>query len=239
MELLQKLVKVYGKIKSIHFKKMTTFGVFRNHLIGGLLLSLGFMFLFAKLAKELLDDELKIFDQMVGGFINHMHSPLTTQIMKGITMLGSPTIMIFLALVTWFYLRKTKNHYWDSNMVIIALVGSWIVNEILKWFFHRSRPEIVHLVKAAGYSFPSGHAMVSFVFYGMLAYLTWINIGTRKLRYLVTITLLLLVLAIGISRIYLGVHYPSDVLAGFSAGGFWLVGCILGLQSIRYYKSNV
>ncbi|WP_214658867.1 phosphatase PAP2 family protein [Candidatus Formimonas warabiya] len=202
-------------------------------------MGLVFMLLFAKLSEDLINDELKLFDQIVIHVINLIHGPLTTQIMKGITSMGSPAVMLFLAVLVWIYFLLAKKHFWDSNMVLIALTGSWIMNELLKWIFQRSRPDIARMVQVTGYSFPSGHAMVSFAFYGMLAYLTWINLTKRKTKVFCTGILLLLICAIGISRIYLGVHYPSDVLAGFAAGGFWLVGCILGLQAIRYYRSNI
>lgn len=226
------------KIKDFYLKNISPFGIFGSYLIGGLVLALGSLFLFAKLAEEMLENELKLFDQMVINAVHAISSPWATRVMKGITMMGSPAMMIFLALLLWFYLSRIKKHFWDSNMVIVALLGSWLMNELLKWVFHRSRPEMLRLVKATGYSFPSGHAMVSFAFYGMLAYLMWINIDNRKVRYSFTFLFLFLVFAIGISRIYLGVHYPSDVLAGFAAGVFWLVGCIIGLQAIRYYKAN-
>jgi undecaprenyl-diphosphatase len=232
-------IKSRTKLEDLYTKKISPLGAFGNYLIGGLVLGLVFILLFAKLAEDLINNELKLFDQIVIDVINLINSPLTTLIMKVITSMGSPATMIFLALVVLVYLRKVKKHFWDSNMVITALAGSWIMNEILKWAFHRSRPDIARLVKVTGYSFPSGHAMISFAFYGMLAYLMWINLKTKKLKYFFTSLFLFLVFAIGISRIYLGVHYPSDVLAGFAAGGFWLVGCILGLQAIRYYKSNV
>jgi len=204
--------------------------------MGGLIFGLVFMFIFVKLAEDLINNELKLFDQTVMSLIKNLDNPLTTKIMKAITQMGSPAIMISIAIVVWFYLFKVQKHFWDSSILITALVGSWTMNEILKRAFHRARPDIVKLIKVTGYSFPSGHAMVSFAFYGILAYLMWLNIRTKPLKYFSILFCSFLILAIGISRIYLGVHYPSDVLAGFAAGGLWLVGCILGLQAIRYYN---
>ncbi|MCK9906483.1 phosphatase PAP2 family protein, partial [Frankia sp. Cpl3] len=99
-----------------------------------------------------------------------------------------------------------------------------------------SRPSMHHLVEAGSYSFPSGHAMVSAAFYGMLGYLIWLNLRqrTKPAWYVVALTVLLIV-AIGISRVYLGVHFPSDVIAGFAAGSIWLTACIFGLHAIRHY----
>jgi undecaprenyl-diphosphatase len=80
--------------------------------------------------------------------------------------------------------------------------------------------------------------MISLVFYGMLIYLIWFNFRRGLASYLAMGTLILLILAIGTSRIYLGVHYPSDVAAGYAAGGFWLIGCVLGLNTIRQYSTK-
>jgi len=105
---------------------------------------------------------------------------------------------------------------------------------VLKTAFQRARPDIQHLIAVGGYSFPSGHAMVATVFYGMLGYLIWLNLRERsKTAWIVPVLTALLIFSIGVSRIYLGVHFPSDVLAGFAAGGLWLTGCIVGLHAFR------
>lgn len=225
------------KVEEFYKKKISPLGAFGNFLVVGLALGVGFMLLFAKLAEDLLDNELKLFDQIVIGIVHTLQGPVMTTVMKVITNIGSPPVMIGFALVA-VVLLLVKKHFWDATMVGTALAGSWLMNELLKGLFQRTRPDAARLVEVTGYSFPSGHAMVSFALYGMLAYLIWINLTSGCLRTVSTLAFALLVVAIGISRIYLGVHYPSDVLAGFAAGGFWLVGCILGLQTIRYYKGK-
>lgn len=113
-------------------------------------------------------------------------------------------------------------------MLAVSLAGGWLLNTVLKEVFHRTRPDIEHLVAAGGYSFPSGHAMIATAFYGMLGYLIWLNLKRRdKPAWYVMVLTFILVVAIGTSRIYLGVHFPSDVIAGFAAGGVWLVACVL------------
>lgn len=185
----------------------------------------------------LIYQELNVFDSVISKFIAGFITLETTQFMKLITALGSIKVLIPIALLAIFILNKRKRYKWDSIMLLVALGGGLLLNQLLKWVFHRPRPGIARLLEVGGYSFPSGHAMVSIAFYGFLAYLFWSNIRQTNLRYLVTFGLVILIALIGISRIYLGVHYPSDVLAGFAAGGFWLTSCILSLEAIRDYKS--
>lgn len=185
----------------------------------------------------LIYQELNVFDSVISKFIAGFITLETTQFMKLITALGSIKVLIPIALLAIFILNKRKRYKWDSIMLLVALGGGLLLNQLLKWVFHRPRPGIARLLEVGGYSFPSGHAMVSIAFYGFLAYLFWSNIRQTNLRYLVTFGLVILIALIGISRIYLGVHYPSDVLAGFAAGGFWLTSCILSLEAIRNYKS--
>ncbi|PKM38567.1 MAG: phosphatase PAP2 family protein [Firmicutes bacterium HGW-Firmicutes-8] len=158
--------------------------------------------------------------------------------MKAVSQLGSPWILVFVGILTMLYTGMRRKHFWDTVLVPIALMGGIILNETLKYAFHRQRPGLQRLVEVSGFSFPSGHSMISFIFYGLMVYLVWVNFPGKILKLAVSALLICVIPAVGISRIYLGVHYPSDVLAGFSAGGFWLVACILGLRGIRYYKAD-
>lgn len=212
---------------------------FRTYIAIGLGLAIVAILLFAKLAEEVVTKELTGFDLGVYHFIAQFKTPFLTVFMKSLSFLGSFLVLIPLALVTMVFTYYHKKHYWDTMMVGVALAGGWILNEILKRAFHRQRPHILRLVEATGYSFPSGHSMISFIFYGFLAYIFWINLDNKILRFIITGLFGLLVILIGLSRIYLGVHYASDVIGGFVAGSFWLIGCILSLEAIRYYKSNV
>jgi membrane protein DedA with SNARE-associated domain len=205
-------------------------------LLIGILLALGSLLIFSKLAEDLIYNELNQFDLIITNYITGYHKPAITLVMKFITNIGSVSILIPFTLLTLWYLYKQKKHYWDSVMVLVALSGGWFLDLMLKLAFHRPRPDIMRIVDASGYSFPSGHSMVATTFYGFVAYLAWLNLANSKIRYLTTIGFIALIMLIGISRIYLGVHYPSDVLAGFAAGGFWLFSCIVTLEGIRYYK---
>lgn len=118
-------------------------------------------------------------------------------------------------------------------MVFLNLCTASLLNFLFKTVFRRARPDVLRLVQASGYSFPSGHSMISAAFYGLLIYLCVVFIKPPWSR-IVSAVLALLILAIGVSRIYLGVHYASDVVGGFLAGISWLAMFILFLR--RYVR---
>ena len=113
------------------------------------------------------------------------------------------------------------------------MIGTPIINQILKQFFHRARPDLHRLIEIGGYSFPSGHAMNAFAVYGILAFLLWRHIPTRLGRVALIMISSIFILMIGISRIYLGVHYPSDIIGGYFASGFWLAISIWFFQRYK------
>jgi undecaprenyl-diphosphatase len=107
---------------------------------------------------------------------------------------------------------------------------------LLKQIFGRQRPDIPLLREAHGLSFPSGHALMSVTFYGLLIYLVWEYVSHRFLKWLLMVLLVLLILMIGFTRIYLRVHYPSDVFAGFAMGFVWLVISLFVLRRIEKFS---
>ena len=212
---------------------------FSKSLIWGLSLSILLLALFARLSENLLYHELGTFDKVVGELIRGFATPRLTSVAIILTNLGSAYIEIALMIVVGAILLFRFKHTWETVLLGISLSGAWLLNTILKELFHRARPDIVHLVKAGGYSFPSGHAMVAASFYGVIGYIFWLNLrnNSKPSWYIVVITLTFII-GIGISRIYLGVHFASDVIAGYAAGGVWAIACIVGLKEIRNYKSN-
>jgi undecaprenyl-diphosphatase len=129
-----------------------------------------------------------------------------------------------------------------KELILFAAVmaGSPILNYLLKVFFQRARPDLNRLIEIGGYSFPSGHAMNAFTFYGILTFLLWRHIPVRRGRTVLLLFSTILILAIGISRIYLGVHYPSDIIGGYLAGSFWLAVSIWVFQRYkeRQFRTN-
>lgn len=205
----------------------------------GIWAGLSLLFLFAELVEDLLHHELETFDTMILDIIRGFASEPLTTIMILITNLGSVWIVSIIFLFSAAFLIIRLKHFWETAMLANSLIGGLLLNQALKVMFHRTRPNIKPLVEAGGYSFPSGHAMVSVAFYGMFGYLLWVYLRNRsKPAWYVTASTILLIMSIGISRVYLGVHFPSDVVAGFAAGGVWLIACIISLNAINFRKSS-
>lgn len=146
------------------------------------------------------------------GFMSkHFISNSLTPVMRLITQFGGTILMIVWALASLVLIKNKRIAISVvSNLVLIALL-----NNILKLIVRRARPTGFRLLAETGYSFPSGHSMVSMAFYGYLIYLIYKNVRNKKLRWTLITCFSLLILIIGMSRIYLGVHYTSDVFAGF------------------------
>ncbi len=150
-------------------------------------------------------------------------APWLTPGVKAVTWLGTQFFMIpaGLALLAWLIFRK--RHRWHSWRVPVVALGSIGLNALLKLTYHRPRPLLPHLVPAHGLSFPSGHAMVAVSFWGLLWWLSRRHLAPGWGRSLALVGLPLLAALIGLSRVYLHVHYASDVAAGFAAGLAWLL----------------
>ncbi|WP_127534543.1 phosphatase PAP2 family protein [Paenibacillus kobensis] len=162
-------------------------------------------------------------------------SPGMTSFMKCITGMGNGLPVVVLSIVLLLVLAMLR--YRLELLLFIAVVsGSGLLNLLLKQLVQRTRPAGERLVEAAGYSFPSGHAMAAFTLYGITAYLIWKHIPRREGRALMALISVLLIFAIGLSRIYVGVHYPTDVLGAYLASGTWLavtVGAFRCWQAAR------
>lgn len=161
------------------------------------------------------------FDHHIISMIQQV-TPLKTTFFKAITFLGSPTfdtiLGIGLFILLWWKRRKIEAFYLAINMVMVAGIG----NQLLKLVFQRPRPHFLRLASEGGFSFPSGHAMGSILLYGTLFIFITIWIKKRSTQWILGILLTLLVVFIGMSRIYLGVHYPSDIIGGWLVGGGYL-----------------
>ena len=180
------------------------------------------LFVFYAITDEIVLEKEGGFDETIflffKDFINHQR---LNQLMESITNLSAPQLMMyaFPIIVVIFFIFKLKR---ESLFLLISGGGGLLLLSAFKRIFERTRPPYPLLYAETGFSFPSGHATFSFVFYGALAYLVWISDFPKYLRILMMVFLIFLSLAIGISRIYLRVHFPSDVIAGFALGYSWL-----------------
>ncbi|CAH0288520.1 hypothetical protein SRABI96_04192 [Peribacillus sp. Bi96] len=178
------------------------------------------------------------FDREVISFVQGLESPLLTTIMKFFTSIGSTASLIILSLFILFFLYKVLKHRLELVLFCVVMVGSPLLNLMVKLFFQRARPDLHRLIDIGGYSFPSGHAMNAFSLYGILTFLLWRHITARWGRILLILFSTMMILSIGISRIYLGVHYPSDIIAGYFAGGFWIAVSIWFFQKHQERRKN-
>ena len=180
---------------------------------------------FARIAEDYLtNDPLARWDVSFARWLSGERSGVTTDLFQVITFLGSPATALAVAAVVCVVLYR-RRHLADAAFLPVLLGGAELLNLILKLAFHRERPEVA-FVHLDTYSFPSGHAMISTAAYGALAYLLWGRLRSPRARLLATGLTALLVGLICFSRLYLGVHYLSDVLAGIAGGAFCLASSI-------------
>lgn len=201
-----------------------------TYLAAGVALNAFFLVLFAKLADDLREHELAVFDTTLTAAARVFAVPWWTQVMRGFSLVGSPGSVIILGLLLGIWLWRGRRLPRAAAVLEVDLLGAWLLSEALKEVFRRPRPDVLRLVAVSGYSFPSGHSTVSFALYAFLAFLLWrlaVAGGRRSRGTLAAASLAaaLLVVFVGWSRIYLGVHYPSDVTAGFATGGLWATTC--------------
>lgn len=176
------------------------------------LISFGALILFLALAEDVFNKEIMNGDIIGYNFVSrYLIRDWVTPLMKIITFFGGPVCLIGITIVLFIVIKRKKvGILIGANLIIVT-----ILNQILKFILQRPRPTEYRIIDESGYSFPSGHSMASMAFYGFLIYLIYKNISNKYLKWSLIVILSLLIISIGISRIYLGVHYTSDVLGGF------------------------
>ena len=213
-------------------------GLLSISLLAGLLLFLLSAVVFAFLAEDIVSNEAIVqLDTAVDAAIHANTSAQLVQTMFAASIAGSQLVVVLGILVG--LLLAVRRQWHDLLVLVVVIGGEELLNTVFKFSFHRLRPVFTDpLTTGLGYSFPSGHAMGSIVFYGLIAY--WLMRNSKRLleRVLIFLTALLIVLIIGFSRIYLGVHYPSDVLGGYIAGLSWLTFSLSGLALFRRWRQR-
>ena len=179
-----------------------------------------FLILFSVFAYKIVMNKSIYIDNIVYDFIcDNFMSERMTNVVKILTSLGSALVIIILTIVLFIAIKNKK----IAISVVINLIVITILNNLLKIIFLRPRPDVNNLILESGYSFPSGHSATGMAFYGYLIYLIYKYVNNKKIKIPLIIFLSLIIVAIGLSRIYLGVHYASDVLGGFLLAIVYLI----------------
>jgi len=204
--------------------------VIESAVVISLVLAVLSLFLFAWIAESVSHDQARRFDSWVRESVHQHASPARTRAMIAISFLGGDGLVVAAvsAMILFLRLQWRRAALW----LLTTILGALVLDLTLKYAFHRARPTPYFGPLPHTYSFPSGHALFSFCFYGVLAGLLADRIRSRLLRTLIWGCAALLVLAIGLSRIYLGVHYPSDVVAGYLTATLW-VSTMIVLDHVR------
>ncbi|MDR0268433.1 phosphatase PAP2 family protein [Paenibacillus sp.] len=196
--------------------------------------SIIFGVLFAIITVLVVTDHMAWFDDAVISAVQGLENDWLTSMMKFFTFIGSSLMSVIIFVLVFFFLMIVLKHRRELIMFLIAVGGSELWNLILKDIIQRARPNTHRLIEITGFSFPSGHSMGAFSLYGAITYLLWRHIPSFAGRIVMITAGIALTLLIGISRIYLGVHYPSDILGGYVASATWLMISITLFE--RYCK---
>lgn len=207
---------------------------FSVRVLIGFVISVVCLVLFAMLAEEVVEQgRLQTFDLALANELHQANTAYGIQAYKIISLFGYQ--ILFPACGVIALILALRRQWLNLLAWGVALLGGQALNFLLKTLFARPRPVFADpVVVESYYSFPSGHAMFSLIAYGMLAYLIGLYIKNHYARIFVVFVATLTIVLIGISRMVLGVHYLSDVVGGFIAGGVWLATCIAAVELRRH-----
>ena len=228
-DILRRIIKFFGSLRL----------ALGSLLFAGILLAVAALFFFGWLSDEMLEGDTRRFDETVRNFVHEFAAPALTSVMRAASFLGSTLFLTVFGvmIVVALYLRK---HRRGAILFTLTTVGSSILIFVLKHIFKRVRPEpFFDTLLPTSDSFPSGHSLGSFCFYGALAVILTTRIKSVRLKIIVWISAAAMILLVGISRIYLGVHYPSDVVAGYAVGLIWVITIAIGDKLVHAKDRNV
>ena len=197
----------------------------RNQRIALLVLSLSLIWF---LLITFLRSSFVAVDANVNSWAVSIQSNSITQIAKIIHYAfgTTPLVAITLSIAVYLFYRRHRN---DAFLLVVATLGVLIIVPVVKWSIHSPRP-LNSIIQVSGFSFPSGHVMNTVVLLGALTYLIWQHFKSRNVKILSGILFVLISFLVGFSRIYLNVHWLSDVLGAYSLGIFWLTFCVLAFR---------
>lgn len=204
----------------------------------GFVVGVGAVLLFAQLADEVMEGATQKIDEWGLRWINARQSETLDHVMMEITSLGNFAVLLVLILAVSAFLWLSK-HRFSVVLLLMGVGGGYLANNVLKLAFDRDRPSVFEPVAdVMTSSFPSGHAMVSTIAYLAVAYLVGRLEPKPAMRALTWTFAIVIILLVAISRMYLGVHYPSDVIGGIIAGVAWLGFVVAGMHAIQYFAAR-
>ena len=192
-------------------------------LLIGLAAAIGALIFFSWLTDEVLEGDSRHFDEVTRAAVHQLASPVMTKVMRGFSFIGSTLVLAAGTIVVVILFAKRK---WgrEAKLFTATMIGAALLNITLKLTFKRARPTpFFDLTPPETYSFPSGHSLASACFFGALAAILTAKIKTKRTRVILWILCASMFFLIGFSRIYLGVHHTTDVIAGFAAALIWIL----------------
>lgn len=229
---------VFGAVRFVAGHARNAYTTFGLLILGGLAVGVFLSFGFAKIASQVVSGDTSGFDNAAMRFMGEHQVPFISNLMVEITMLGTGTVVAMIVAVSglflWLYDYKQS-----ATLLVVTTIGGLLLNTVLKMGFDRPRPQFFEWgTHAMTTSFPSGHAMSAAIVYPTVAYLAARLLDTHRARFLVLLVAAILVFLISFSRVYLGVHYPSDVAAGVIVGLSWSAFCMTTLEVAQLYAKR-
>lgn len=205
-------------------------------LLIGLLTAAAALVLFTWLGREVLEGEVLAFDERIRALLHGLASVRLTTLMRAASLYGGPGVLVPVGLLVGAAFL-VKGWQRGALLVVVTLAGAGLLNGLLKFSFARVRPASFFDYQLPGSpSFPSGHALYAASVFGGLAVLLSARIRSLPLQLAIWFAAISLILLVGISRVYLGVHYPSDVLAGYAIGIIWVTAVAFGDRLARHRR---
>lgn len=205
--------------------------------IVGLVVFAAMTLILAEISEDIINREpITVTDAELSSWLHSHATPSLTRANFVVTYFGSTALVTCIAIAFGLYFIRRRQFYWLAAL-IAAVAGGGLLNKILKYVFHRPRPLFPNpLLKLSSYSFPSGHTMMATVLYGSLAAYLLSRTTSWSKRVLIILATVCLIAVVGSSRMYLGAHYLSDVLAALAEGLAWLSLCLLTVYSISQQR---
>jgi len=214
------------------------YAVFGIFLLSGTAIAVAGTWAFSELAERVRKGSTQPFDDSIMHWVGAHQNPHVTAVMLEITALGTGTVVGMIVLIAGTFLWLNQHRH-SAVLLVVATLGGLILDNLLKIGFNRPRPQVFEWgTHASSSSFPSGHAMSSVIVYGTVAYLVARLQHNFRARLLTFVLAGIIVIMISISRVYLGVHYPSDILAGILIGTAWAGFCMAVLEAAQLYAKR-